>query len=255
MILSVLVLAPLAAASDLTWDPVVDTSITLGSGVSFLLLEYVVKPGLPPSTLPGGTVSALDEVALDRWNPTIATASDGLLYGSIGLGLVVSAVGGRTHGDGWVPLGIMSESLALSGTTVSLVKLAVRRPRPFTYLDDPTADVQEELADVDATLSFPSGHTGMTATASFCAASLLVDEGMPAWPLYGGAAALTTTVASFRVLAGRHFPTDVVAGAAIGTAIGLAVPSMHTASGVGATTWVQPGDETEPTLLGVRGYW
>jgi membrane-associated phospholipid phosphatase len=36
-------------------------------------------------------------------------------------------------------------------------------------------------------------------------------------------------VGATRILAGEHFPTDVVAGAAVGAAIGLIVPALHAA--------------------------
>jgi undecaprenyl-diphosphatase len=58
------------------------------------------------------------------------------------------------------------------------------------------------------TSSFPSGH----ATAAFCAATLI--DGGPGW--YVAAAA----VASTRVYVRLHHATDVIAGAAVGLALG-----------------------------------
>jgi len=39
--------------------------------------------------------------------------------------------------------------------------------------------------------------------------------------------ALTTFVSIERVRAGRHFPTDVIAGSIAGAGIGLVVPHLH----------------------------
>jgi undecaprenyl-diphosphatase len=61
------------------------------------------------------------------------------------------------------------------------------------------------------TSSFPSGH----ATAAFCAATLL--GGGPAW--YAAA----TAVAATRIYVRLHHASDVVAGAAFGVALGLAL--------------------------------
>jgi membrane-associated phospholipid phosphatase len=62
------------------------------------------------------------------------------------------------------------------------------------------------------TSSFPSGH----ATSAFCAAALL-SEGDGWWPLYYGAALV---VAWSRVYVRIHHASDVIAGIAIGHALG-----------------------------------
>lgn len=86
------------------------------------------------------------------------------------------------------------------------LKYVVRRRRP----------VLEELPALSSTvtsLSFPSAH----ATTSFAAAWALTagDEGLPRAPVYG----LAKAMALSRVYVGVHYPTDIVAGAAFGTAI------------------------------------
>ncbi|MGH9209625.1 MAG: phosphatase PAP2 family protein [Acidimicrobiales bacterium] len=62
------------------------------------------------------------------------------------------------------------------------------------------------------TSSFPSGHASAAAVAV-----AVLSENDPLWPLY---AALGVTVAVSRVYAKVHHPSDVVAGALIGLAIG-----------------------------------
>lgn len=86
------------------------------------------------------------------------------------------------------------------------VKLVVRRARP--QLDD-----LPPLVDTPTQLSLPSAH----ATSGFAGAraySALV----PGAPLYGLAASLALT----RVYLGVHYPSDVVAGALLGTLLGSA---------------------------------
>jgi membrane-associated phospholipid phosphatase len=92
------------------------------------------------------------------------------------------------------------------------VKLAVRRPRPKLRGLPP-------LGIAPSTLSFPSAH----ATASFAAATAFGRvEPRTRLPLYG----LATAMALTRPYLGMHYPSDVVAGAALGTAIGGLVPSL-----------------------------
>lgn len=78
-----------------------------------------------------------------------------------------------------------------------LVKVIVRRERPA-----------DRTAHTHSNLSFPSAHT----TTSFCGARMYRRLGLPLYPL---ALALAASRLALRV----HHPSDVVAGAALGTVI------------------------------------
>jgi membrane-associated phospholipid phosphatase len=84
------------------------------------------------------------------------------------------------------------------------VKQLVRRARPA--LEDLPA-----LAPVISGRSYPSAH----ASTSFAGARAL-SRAMPAGPLYG----LAVAMAISRPYLGVHYPTDVIAGALLGEAIG-----------------------------------
>jgi membrane-associated phospholipid phosphatase len=88
------------------------------------------------------------------------------------------------------------------------MKYVVRRGRPrLTGLPPLTPTVSR--------LSYPSAHS----TTSFAAAAALRPV-LPRAPLYAGAAAM----AASRVYAGVHYPTDVAAGAVLGTALAELIP-------------------------------
>jgi membrane-associated phospholipid phosphatase len=90
----------------------------------------------------------------------------------------------------------------------TLVKYAVRRPRP--RIDD-----LPPLTRTISPLSYPSAH----ATTSFAGARAL-RRALPGAPLYGIAAAMALS----RPYAGVHYPSDALAGAALGTALEALLP-------------------------------
>jgi membrane-associated phospholipid phosphatase len=90
------------------------------------------------------------------------------------------------------------------------VKLAVRRRRPALEGLPP-------LSGVVSSLSFPSAH----ATTSFAAAHAYAGL-LPAPALYLAAAAFALT----RPYLGVHYPSDVLGGAALGTAVAALWPQV-----------------------------
>jgi undecaprenyl-diphosphatase len=118
----------------------------------------------------------------------------------------------------------------------NLAKIAFRRPRPIAYIErnnyiakggDPAT---YNNADTDSALSFFSGHasavSSLGAAATYIAFSRSPRSARP-WITLGAGVLLTTFVSYERVRGGDHFPTDVIAGALAGTAVGALVVHLH----------------------------
>ena len=122
---------------------------------------------------------------------------------------------------------LVGESMWLNLALTSLCKEIVRRPRPFCY--NPDAPLSEKLKR-DARASFFSGHTSMSAAATFSAAQIWSDyhpdsKWKPA--VWAAAVALPATVGLLRVKGGKHYLTDVATGFIVGSACGLLIPRLH----------------------------
>jgi undecaprenyl-diphosphatase len=85
------------------------------------------------------------------------------------------------------------------------IKLVVRRRRP-------ELPGLPQLTDTPTQFSFPSAH----ASTSFAGALSYSRLGAPSAPLYALAVGLSIS----RLYLGVHFPSDVLAGAVLGTAVG-----------------------------------
>jgi membrane-associated phospholipid phosphatase len=131
---------------------------------------------------------------------------------------------GRIHPTGWLLLVaantvFFAQASLWNGFVTESIRITVQRPRPFVY-----ADPQRYGNSPAHYTSFISGHTSFSAAAATSMVVLLARTGAPRALLYLGGSAgfvLVFLTGLFRVQAGRHFLTDVVAAAFIGTLVTL----------------------------------
>ena len=167
-------------------------------------------------------VPGFERFAIERRSAAAARASDVTLWLSLAAPPLLDLAVLRP-GRAWVQdATVFAEAIAVSSALATVVKLAVQRPIPLAYAGDPAA-----LRDRGSYRGFYSGHTTLVFTALTDAAwTIRLRHGELVWPwVVAGVAG--TSVAVERVLAGRHFPSDVVAGGAVGIAVGTFVPLVH----------------------------
>jgi undecaprenyl-diphosphatase len=141
--------------------------------------------------------------ALDRLFYTASAAGEfSLIWHVAG---AARAVATRRPGDA---LRFSTVMLVESAIVNGGIKTVFRRARPAAPVVPRPHALRQPL-----TTSFPSGH----ASSAFCAATVLSAGGSPLSPVWW---VLASLVAASRVHVGIHHPSDVVAGATVGVAIG-----------------------------------
>lgn len=173
------------------------------------------------ATLPG-----FDRVAAFRWSPPAHRASNALFVSALVLSAVGPALAYADDRPG-VPMALVGESFLLSAGLTGVVKAVTHRPRPLVF--NPDAPMHERR-ERDAYRSFWSGHAANTAALTVSAAMLVdradVDPAVRT-ATWAGAVAVPVLMGWLRVRAGKHFPTDVLAGCLAGAVVGWAVPYFH----------------------------
>ncbi len=210
----------------------IDIPLLLGSaltaGSSFYLLSNIQPLSLNQiDSLDPSMVNRFDRMACKFWSPEIADYSDYLLMAS--LLSPVSLISFHAIRQDAASVGLMYfESILISGGVTQLIKAVVKRTRPFAYNN--TVPKAVKLNNRDMRESFHSGHTALAFTALVFTATVYEhyhsdSEYMPY--IWSGAIGTASTIGLFRILAGKHFPTDVITGALIGSAVGYLIPKIH----------------------------
>jgi len=104
------------------------------------------------------------------------------------------------------------------------------RPRPYAHFCEPWS--REDLGHPDAHRSFISGHASKAFAGAVAAGSLAHYRGLPneGW-VWAAGLTMATTTGVLRIVADKHYATDVAAGAATGALMGWLFPRLHRPEG------------------------
>ncbi len=220
-----------------------------------------------PEELDRADLLPFDRWVAGTWNPRAAAASDGLVWG-VGGAMLYADLWHAFAGSGTEPAAhrsfrpfledalILAQAFAWNSALNLHVRAARIHPRPFVYGTHAPAP---ERSKREAAGSFYSGH----ASAAFLGAVYVSmvyprrhsDFAHAEW-LWAGSLTAATGVAALRVAAGKHYPSDVVAGAAMGSLVAWGLVQLHlkdhTLWGWRATPWFTT--DGAPGLVGMKRF-
>ena len=206
--------------------------IIVGSGALIFASELLVKNNVTqtpasqvdPSYFNLNNINAFDRWAAMPYNKGLDLSSDILLVGLLAVPATLAI------GKSWSDIGIIAamyaQTIFLSYSVKELVKASVIRYRPYNYFSNPDPDFNNS----DSADSFLSGHTALAfSSAAFITTvfSSYYPDSPWSYVIGGGSFAIAATVSVLRLTAGKHFLSDVLAGAATGTLIGWFIPVIH----------------------------
>lgn len=204
----------------------------VGAGAVAAVTAFAILENLKPLSLEEiellepSNVNGFDRGAIGPYEED--HLGDAVLYASYAIPLSF-AFFNETRSDIWELTLMYGEVLLLQSSINGIVKGTVQRVRPYVY--DDQSPVDDKLTK-HARISFFSGHTSMTAAITFFTARVAteyVESNSVRILIWTGAALLPVVTAVSRVNTHWHFPTDVMAGYAIGALIGYFIPELHKA--------------------------
>jgi membrane-associated phospholipid phosphatase len=211
--------------------------LLIPAGIGLSLLSNSLVDKVDPITLEEIRVLNREEVfVLDRcatyyWSEDWSNLSDQyrdiLVYPTL-LSFIPTMLQGEFNNSITIATMVAESYFLLRGFTY-LTKVAIQRNRPFLYNTDYSAEdrFQNDTNDI---FSFYSGHTAVaffTATFLSKMATDIYGKNIYTKILWGSSLTIAALTGYARIRAGEHYPTDILAGAVVGFAIGYLVPVLH----------------------------
>ncbi len=174
-----------------------------------------------PENCKTSEVNFVDSVSIGLSNPKLDHLSyitqdlAGVFALIVVIFLARKAKNGLSKNEFLRDLGFLLQVTGINGLLTETTRIIAQRPRPFVY---------ESPAYLGANPwhynSFVSGHTSFTAAMSTAVAFILIRHRVKIIPflLVGLASqALVFATGVFRVVSGRHFPSDIIGAFIVGT--------------------------------------
>ncbi|MEY4510874.1 MAG: hypothetical protein RLZZ450_2996 [Pseudomonadota bacterium] len=206
-----------------------------GVGAAAFIGAELLKPVLAPKhcRLCGNNPLDLSVRKRARWDNVVRAqrTAHALLFGvvpvvSVG-GLMALSVGQASRHDTMVDAMVMFESFLLTANVTLLAKFSTARRRPFVKAG---SEAQRDVltGPQEDNISFFSGHTSTTFALAVAAGATASFRGYKyANVVWGVGVPLAALTGYLSIAADRHYFTDVLTGALVGSAIGVLIPWLH----------------------------
>lgn len=140
---------------------------------------------------------------------------------------------------------MFAEAFALENALNQIFRSMQLWPRPFIYAKRGEGAKKAASARGEAYGSFYSGH----ASAAFTVAIFTGEWFSEIYPnskykplVWASSFALASGVAALRVVAGKHYPSDILVGALMGTGVSLGILKLHEICKNKVAFWVIPNN-------------
>lgn len=232
----------------------IDYPVTLVVGLEAVYAMKVIY-GKEPTTdkdllaLNRNNIPAFDRWATRYHDLNIDKKSYYPFYGAMPLPLLL-LLDKNIARDKWAIGTMYLEAFAFEGFLYTGAGYLANRYRPDVYNTALDKGYREGGNNRN---SFFAGHVAVVANGTFFLAKVYNDYHPRAgvrWVFYGGATAATLGMGYLRLAAGKHFPSDIVAGALVGTACGLLTPEIHKNRHRKPQRWTMTPDMNEKGATG-----
>ena len=140
---------------------------------------------------------------------------------------------------------MFAEAIALQNALNQVSRSTQLWPRPYVYAKSGKGAEKARKADGEAYGSFYSGH----ASAAFTVATFTGEWFSEMYPnsryknlVWASSYTLAGAVGILRVVAGKHYPSDVIVGALVGTGVSFGILKLHEICKKKISFWAIPGN-------------
>ena len=225
-----------------------DLPVTLAAGGMFGMGMFLYSRMDTPKTLKDkDDLLPWDKPLAGRYSKSADKASDiGSVFalGPLAVGGIAWYSGNSTGGEFATFTVMLLQAVGIgNGINLAMRSLEIW-PRPYMYTESGEGKEKAENAKGEAYGSFFSGH----ATAAFTVATFTDQWFRTTYPnspykgiMRASAYSLATLESVLRIAAGKHYFSDVVVGALVGTGVSIGILEMHRNRNENFSVWAGPG--------------